>query len=108
MGYMDAEGYLFLTDRSTNLIISGGVNIYPADMDAVLLRHPAVADAGTIGVPDEEVKAIVQPTEGVEPSEALAADLLAFCRERLVGLLPGTAGRPSAGNGWPTSSVRAT
>jgi long-chain acyl-CoA synthetase len=87
MGYMDEEGYLFLTDRSTNLIISGGVNIYPAEVDAVLLEHPAVGDVATIGVPDEEwgeaVKAVVEPAEGVEPSPALAAELVEFCRERL-------------------------
>jgi long-chain acyl-CoA synthetase len=87
LGYMDAEGYLFLTDRSTNLIISGGVNIYPAEIDAVLLQHPAVGDVATIGIPSEEwgeeVKAVVQPAGGVEPSDDLAAELLAFCRERL-------------------------
>jgi long-chain acyl-CoA synthetase len=87
MGYVDVDGYLFLTDRSTNLIISGGVNIYPAEIDAVLLQHPAVGDVATIGVPDEEwgeaVKAVVQLAEGVEPSDALAAELLAFCRDRL-------------------------
>ena len=87
MGYMDSEGYLYLTDRSANLIISGGVNIYPAEIDAVLLQHPAVGDVATIGVPDEEwgesVKAVVQLAEGVEPSAELASELLAFCRDRL-------------------------
>jgi long-chain acyl-CoA synthetase len=76
-----------LTDRSTNLIISGGVNIYPAEIDAVLLQHPAVGDVATIGVLNEEwgeeVKAVVQPAPGIEPSDELAAELLAFCRERL-------------------------
>ena len=70
MGYMDADGFLYLTDRTANLIISGGVNIYPAEVDAVLLDHPSVLDVATIGVPDEEwgeaVKAVVQPADGVE------------------------------------------
>jgi long-chain acyl-CoA synthetase len=89
MGYMDDDGFLFLTDRSANLIISGGVNIYPAEVDAVLLTHPSVGDVATIGVPNEEwgeeVKAVVQPADGVEPSAALADELLALCRRELAG-----------------------
>ena len=87
MGYQDEEGYLYLTDRSANLIISGGVNIYPAEVDAVLLTHPAVGDAATIGVPHpewgEEVKAVVEVQPGVAPSEELAADLIEHCRAQL-------------------------
>jgi long-chain acyl-CoA synthetase len=87
MGYMDADGYLFLTDRTANLIISGGVNIYPAEVDAVLLEHPAVGDAATIGVPNpewgEEVKAVVELQPGVDPSDELAKELLEFCRGKL-------------------------
>ena len=87
MGYFDEDGYLFLTDRSANLIISGGVNIYPAEVDAVLLEHPVVLDAATIGVPNEEwgeeVKAVVELKPGVAQSPALADELINFCRERL-------------------------
>jgi long-chain acyl-CoA synthetase len=87
MGYMDEDGFLFLTDRTANLIISGGVNIYPAEVDAVLLEHPAVGDVATIGVPDEEwgeaVKAVVQPVPGVEGTDELANELMEFCRTHL-------------------------
>jgi long-chain acyl-CoA synthetase len=89
VGYLDADGYLYLTDRSADLIISGGVNIYPAEVDAVLLTHPAVADAATIGVPDDEwgerVLSVVELRAGVEPTDALADELVAHCRERLAG-----------------------
>jgi long-chain acyl-CoA synthetase len=87
MGYVDDDGFLFLTDRSANVVISGGVNIYPAEVDAVLLEHPAVADAAVIGVPDdewgEEVLAVIELRAGVTPSSELADDLVAFCRKRL-------------------------
>ena len=87
MGYLDEDGYLFLTDRTANLIISGGVNIYPAEVDAVLLEHPAVADAATIGIPNpewgEEVKAVVELRAGYDASSELASDILTFCRDRL-------------------------
>ena len=88
MGYMDDEGFLYLTDRTANLIISGGVNIYPAEVDAVLLEHPAVGDVATIGVPDEEwgeaVKAVVQPAEGVSGQRRAGG--------RAHGVLPGPPG----------------
>ena len=87
MGYVDDDGFLFLTDRSANLIISGGVNIYPAEVDAVLLEHPAVADAAVIGVPNsewgEEVLAVIELRPGREASSELADELTAFCRDRL-------------------------
>jgi long-chain acyl-CoA synthetase len=87
VGRLDAEGYLFLTDRSANLIISGGVNVYPAEVDAVLLLHPAVADVATIGVPNEEwgeeVLAVVELATGCAPTQALADELTAFARARL-------------------------
>ena len=87
MGYQDEDGYVFLTGRTAELIISGGVNIYPAEIDAVILMHPAVADAAAIGVPNEEfgeeVKAVVQLADGWDPSDGLAREILAHCRERL-------------------------
>ncbi|MET0904148.1 MAG: AMP-binding protein [Acidimicrobiales bacterium] len=87
VGYLDDEGYLYLTDRSANLIISGGVNIYPAEVDAVLLEHPAVGDAAVIGVPDDEwgeaVLAVIELRAGVQPAPALADELLEHCRDRL-------------------------
>ena len=87
VGYIDDDDYLFLTDRSANLIISGGVNIYPAEVDAVLLEHAAVRDAATIGVPDAEwgeaVKAVVELQDGVDPSPELAQELMELTRDRL-------------------------
>jgi fatty-acyl-CoA synthase len=87
VGRVDAEGYLYLTDRKSNMIISGGVNVYPQETENVLLGHPAVADAAVIGVPHddlgEEVFAVVQLEPGHEPGAPLAEELIAYCRERL-------------------------
>ncbi|MFD0665184.1 AMP-binding protein [Thermocatellispora tengchongensis] len=87
IGYLDEDGFLFLCDRRTDLIISGGVNIYPAEIEAALLEHPAVADVAVIGVPDEEwghtVVALVQPAKGAEPGPELTAGLLAHCAPRI-------------------------
>jgi long-chain acyl-CoA synthetase len=89
MGYVDEDGYLFLTGRSAELIISGGVNIYPQEIDNVLVQHPAVADVCCVGGPDdawgEAVRAVVELRPGFDPSDAIAADILAFARERLSG-----------------------
>ena len=87
MGHVDADGYVFLTDRATNMIISGGVNIYPAEVEHVLADHPAVVDVAVFGVPDDEwgesVKAAVELRPGVAASDDLARELIAFVRERL-------------------------
>ncbi|MEU7006470.1 acyl-CoA synthetase [Streptomyces sp. NPDC046332] len=89
LGVLDEDGYLFLRDRKIDMIISGGVNIYPAEIESALLTHPAVADAAAFGIPHadwgEEVKAVVEAAEGHEPGDALAADILAHCEERLAG-----------------------
>jgi long-chain acyl-CoA synthetase len=89
MGYLDEDGYLFLNGRNAETIISGGVNIYPHEVDSELLQHPAVADVCTVGVPNEEwgeeVKSVVQLASGHAGSAALAAELIAFARSRLPG-----------------------
>jgi long-chain acyl-CoA synthetase len=87
IGYLDEDGYLFLTDRQGNMIIVGGVNIYPREIEDVLVEDPRVDDVAVIGVPDDDmgeaVKAVVQLAEGVEPSTALADELIAQCQGRL-------------------------
>ena len=89
MGWVDEEGYLYLTDRRSHMIISGGVNIYPQEVEDLLIMHPAVDDAAVIGVPDAEmgeaVKAVVTLAPGQVASPALAADLIAHCRAQLAG-----------------------
>jgi long-chain acyl-CoA synthetase len=83
VGYLNAEGYLFLCDRKIDMIISGGVNIYPSEVEADLLAHPKVADAAVFGIPHEdwgeEVKAVIEPAPGAESGPALADEILAYC-----------------------------
>jgi fatty-acyl-CoA synthase len=87
VGYLDDDGYLFLTDRKAFMIISGGVNIYPQEIENVLTLHPRIHDVAVIGVPHpemgQEVKAVVQLRSGVEASDALAAEIIGYVRERL-------------------------
>ncbi|MET3513901.1 fatty-acyl-CoA synthase [Pseudacidovorax sp. 1753] len=90
VGYLDEEGYLYLTDRKAYMIISGGVNIYPQEAEGVLTLHPKVADVAVFGVPNpdfgEEVKAVVQPVDMAEAGPALESELLAYCRSRLAAI----------------------
>jgi long-chain acyl-CoA synthetase len=87
VGYVDEDGYLYLTDRRSFMIISGGVNIYPQECENLLITHPDVADAAVFGVPNEdlgeEVKAVVQPMPGIRPTADFAEELIAFCRQHL-------------------------
>jgi fatty-acyl-CoA synthase len=87
LGYVDEDGFLSLTDRKAFMVISGGVNIYPQEVEDLFSLHPAVADIAVVGVPDEEMgerlAAFVQPAPGVEPGERLAAELTAYARERI-------------------------
>ncbi len=87
VGYVDQDGFLYLTDRKTYMIISGGVNIYPQECENLLITHPKVADAAVFGVPNEdlgeEVKAVVQVLPGIVADATLATELIAFCQQHL-------------------------
>jgi long-chain acyl-CoA synthetase len=87
VGYVDGDGFLYLTDRATFMIISGGVNIYPQECENLLITHPKIADAAVFGVPNadlgEEVKAVVQPMPGILPGPDLAEELISFCSQAL-------------------------
>ena len=87
IGHVDEEGYVYLTDRASFMIISGGVNIYPQECENLLVAHPKVADAAVFGAPNEEmgeeVKAVVQLTPGFEPGLEMEAELIAYCRDNL-------------------------
>ena len=87
VGYVDEDGYVYLTDRKAFMIISGGVNIYPQEAENLLITHPKVADAAVFGVPNEdlgeEVKAVVQLMPGVAQGDEVAAELIAFCLDNL-------------------------
>jgi long-chain acyl-CoA synthetase len=90
VGYVDSEGYLFLSDRKDFMIISGGVNIYPQEVENLLITHPQIADAAVFGVPNtafgEEVKAVIQLKNGDDASDALAEELIGWCKERLADI----------------------
>lgn len=87
VGYVDTDGYLYLTDRTTFMIISGGVNIYPQECEDLLITHPKVADAAVFGVPNtdlgEEVKAAIQLMPGIDPGPEVEGELIAFCGQHL-------------------------
>ena len=89
LGYLDADGYLFVCDRAKDMIITGGVNVYPQEIESVLAEHPSVADVAVVGIPDaewgESIVAVVEPVAGCVPDGALADELLDGCRERLAG-----------------------
>ena len=87
MGYLDDDGFLFLCDRKSDMIIAGGVNIYPAEIEAELLTHPKVGDAAVFGIPDpdmgEQIKAVIEPAAGIAPDDTLSAELMEYLRPRL-------------------------
>ena len=89
VGHLDEDGYLYLTDRATFMIISGGVNIYPQEIEDLFVMHPSVSDVAVFGIPNqefgEEVKAVVQPAAGVAGDDELRAALLAYARTHLAG-----------------------
>lgn len=90
IGWMDEDGYLYLTDRKSFMIISGGVNIYPQEIENVLVHHPKVMDAAVVGGPDpemgERVIAVIQPVDMADAGDELAAELNSYCRQHLSGV----------------------
>src|SRR6266513_4720267 len=90
VGYVDNDGFLYLTDRATFMIVSGGVNIYPQECENLLITHPKIADAAVFGVPNEdlgeEVKAVVQVLPDIEANSDLVNELMNFCRAHLAHL----------------------
>ncbi len=87
VGYFNEDGYLFLNDRSNDMIIVGGVNIYPAEIEGALHQHPAVADVAVFGIPNEdtgeEIKAVIELRDGIEANDETTASIMAFCRDNL-------------------------
>lgn len=87
IGYLDEDGYLFLRDRKSDMIISGGANIYPAEIEGVFLLHPKVGDVAVFGIPHpdwgEEIKAVIEPASGVEGNDELTSELISFASDRL-------------------------
>ena len=87
VGWLDEEGFLYLTDRKSFMIISGGVNIYPQEVENLLVTHPKVADAAVVGAPDDEmgekVVAVIQPMDWNAAGDELRSELMAFCRANL-------------------------
>jgi long-chain acyl-CoA synthetase len=87
IGYLTEDGFLFLSDRKADMIISGGANIYPAEIENEIMIHPKVADVAVFGIPDDEwgeqIKAVVEPAEGVPPGPELTAEILASLDGRL-------------------------
>jgi long-chain acyl-CoA synthetase len=85
IGYVDDDGYVFITDRFSDMVVSGGANLYPAEAEAVVMLHPGVADVAVIGAPHpvmgEELKALVVPVDPSDPPDEL--DIIDFCRARL-------------------------
>jgi long-chain acyl-CoA synthetase len=87
IGYLDDDGYLFLLDRQSDMIISGGVNVYPAEIEGELVMHPAIADVAVFGIPDDQwgeaIKAVIQPASGVTVSDELTEEIRTFAAARL-------------------------
>jgi long-chain acyl-CoA synthetase len=90
VGELNDDGYLFLRDRKLDMIISGGANLYPAEIESELVQHPKVADVAVFGIPNddwgEEIKAVVEPVDGVEGDEGLVDELLGHCADNLARL----------------------